>query len=166
MKSKLNMVWSAVFLTLLGCTKMCGKSRSEMTPEEVVETYLNVSLNMKDPAEKENLLALTTGTLKSAIMQASDETMQKSFIDKNYQLDSYSVVERRDRTPRETEITFRLQYRDLGKNRNVKPEDAPVTTTENTVSVIKEEKSWYMKDVLGKKTSIDFPVASEVITPE
>jgi hypothetical protein len=166
MKSKLNMVWSAVFLTLLGCTKMCGKSRSEMTPEEVVETYLNVSLNMKDPAEKENLLALTTGTLKSAIMQASDETMQKSFIDKNYQLDSYSVVERRDRTPRETEITFRLQYRDLGKNRNVKPEDAPVTTTENTVSVIKEQKSWYMKDVLGKKTSIDFPVASEVITPE
>ncbi|MGE0171977.1 MAG: hypothetical protein AB7T49_04300 [Oligoflexales bacterium] len=166
MKSKVNVTLCAVFFTLLGCTKMCGKARSEMTPEEVVETYLNVSLNMRDPVEKENLLALTTGTLKSAIMQASDETIQKAFIERNYQLDSYSVVERRDRTPRETEITFRLQYRDLGKNRNVKPQDAPVTTTENTVSVIKEEKSWFMKDVLGKKTSIDFPVSNEVITPE
>ncbi|MBF0440661.1 MAG: hypothetical protein HQK54_02040 [Oligoflexales bacterium] len=136
-----------------------------MTPEEVVEAYLDISLNMTDLSEKEMLLELTTGALHTAIVQASDDTLKKAFIDKNYELVSYSVVERRDRTPRETEITFELVYLNLGDSRELTPEKAPKISTENTVSVIKDKKKWYIRDVVGKKTEIDFPLQNaEVVT--
>ncbi len=164
---KMRLVAMFASLLILGsCAKMCGSSRRDMTPEQVVEAYLEISLNMKDPAGKQKLLELTTGNLKSAIASATDETIKEAFIDKNYVLENYSVVERRDRTPRETEITFSLTYRDLGKNKEHAQPDAPKVTTENTVSVVKEKKVWLMKDVIGKKTTIDFPIVKdEVIKP-
>ncbi|MEN9835423.1 MAG: hypothetical protein RL011_1616, partial [Pseudomonadota bacterium] len=67
---------------------------------------------------------------------------------------------RKDRTPRETEISFQLTYNDLGVE-NATPQDAPKVTTENTVSVIKANGLWMIRDVLGNKTSIDFPVSAE-----
>lgn len=152
-------------LAMAGCTKMCGKSRADMTPDQVVEAYLDISLNMDDVAQKQDLLDLTTGLLHSSISQATDETLTLAFIDKNYKLISWSVVERRDRTPRETEITFQLIYNDLGKDPNTSAE-VPKIETENTVSVVREKGIWLIRDVLGKKTSIDFPIAAgDVITP-
>lgn len=144
-------------LALTGCTKSCGSSRRDMTPEQVVEAYLNISLNMKDVGQKEDLLALTTDNLRDAIVQASDDTLKNAFINKNYRLKNYSVVERRDRTPRETEVTFSISYNDLGDNPELKEEDAALVTTENTVSVAKQNGIWLIRDVLGKKTTIDFP---------
>lgn len=157
----------ASLLVLASCAKMCGTSRQDMTPEQVVEKYLEISLNMKDPTDKQKLLELSTGNLKSAIASASDDMIKEAFVDKNYILENYSVVERRDRTPRETEITFSLTYADLGKSKQHSKTDAPKVTTENTVSVVKEKKIWLMKDVIGKKTSIDFPIVKgEIIKPE
>ncbi len=133
-----------------------------MGPEEVVQAYLDISLNMNQLEQKSELLKLTTGNLKSAIEQASDETISKAFIKQNFKLEQYSVVERRDRTPRETEITFLLKYKNLGPNKENKPEDAPQVTTENTLSVVRQDGAWYIRDVLGKKTSIDFALGDEI----
>lgn len=135
-----------------------------MTPEQVVEAYLQASLNMKDVSQRDVLLDLTTGNLHDVIRQAPDELVRNAFIEKNYQLEKYSVVERRDRTPRETEVTFLLEYLNLGPNRDVKAGDAPRVKTENTVVVLKEKGLWVISDVLGKKTSIDFQF-EEVISP-
>jgi hypothetical protein len=144
------------FLFLIGCTKMCGQGREDLTPEQVVQLYLDISLNMTKVEQKKDLIALTTGSLKNALIQAPDDIITKAFIKQNYQLERYSVIERRDRTPRETEITFSLVYLNLGPDKKVKPSEAPKTTTENTLSVVKEGGAWFIRDVLGKKTSIDF----------
>lgn len=163
--SRLFLTLSLVVLT--SCTKSCGSSRSSLTPEQVVEAYLNISLNMKDIAQKQELLTLTTDNLRDAIVQADDEMINNAFVKKNYRLKTYSVVERRDRTPRETEITFTISYNDLGDDAARKEEDAALVTTENTVSVVKQEGIWLIRDVLGKKTSIDFPFSSaDVVKPE
>lgn len=152
-------------VVLASCTRTCGTKRKDMTPEQVVEAYLDISLNMKDPSERERLVELTTGNLKSAIQQATDETLTEAFIQRRYKIEAYSVVERRDRTPRETEITFSLTYSDLGKG-ETQAQEAPKVTTENTVAVVRENKRWVMRDVIGKKTTIDFPVvAADVIKP-
>lgn len=150
------------FLALLGCTKMCGSGREGMTPEQVVQAYLDISLNMTEVGQRRELLKLTTGNLKNALEQASDDVITSAFIKQNYKLERYSVVERRDRTPRETEITFLLAYRNLGPDNSGKTEDSPQTTTENTVSVVKNQGSWYIRDVLGKKTTIDFILGDEI----
>ena len=73
------------------------------------------------------------------------------------------MVERRDRTPRETEVTFVLTYRDLGEEGKLKPEEAPQVSTENTVAVVKEKGAWAIRAVLGKSTTIDFPVQQGAI---
>lgn len=159
----LTLAFCLLFFT--SCTKMCGTNRADMTPEEVVEAYLDISLNMTDIKDKKQLLELTTGALHQAIDQAPDEVIDHAFVKKHLKLDSYSVVERRDRTPRETEITFELIYRNLGKKREITPENAPIISTENTVSVVREDKVWLIRDVLGKSTVIDFPLQNaEVIT--
>ncbi len=159
-KSRLIPILS--FLLLFGCTKMCGSGRDGMTPEQVVQAYLDISLNMTEVGQRSELLKLTTGNLKNALEQATDDVITSAFIKQNFKLERYSVVERRDRTPRETEITFMLDYKNLGPDKNVKPEDAPQTTTENTVSVVKNQGAWYIRDVIGKKTSIDFILGDEI----
>lgn len=150
------------FLFLIGCTKMCGQGRDDLTPEQVVQLYLDISLNMTKVEQKQDLMKLTTGNLKSALIQAPDDIITAAFIKQNYKLERYSVIERRDRTPRETEITFSLVYRNLGADKNADPSIAPKTTTENTLSVVKEGGAWYIRDVLGKKTSIDFLLDEEI----
>lgn len=150
------------FLFLVGCTKMCEPGREDLTPEQVVQLYLDISLNMTKVEQKKDLIMLTTGNLKDALVQAPDDVINQAFIKQNYKLERYSVIERRDRTPRETEITFSLVYLSLGPDRKADPATAPKTTTENTLSVVKEDNAWYIRDVLGKKTSIDFLLDEEI----
>lgn len=159
---KIRLVSLFSFFLLIGCTKMCNSGRESMTPEEVVQAYLDISLNMTEVGQKKELLKLTMGNLKGALEGASDDVITSAFIKQNFKLDRYSVVERRDRTPRETEITFTLSYRNLGPDKAAKLETAPQTTTENTVSVVKRDGAWYISDVLGKKTSIDFILGDEI----
>jgi hypothetical protein len=152
-------------MMITGCTGMCGVKRASMTPSQVVEAYLDVALNMNDVGDRDVLAEFTTGNLKAAIESASPETIRTAYVDRKYQIVSYSVVEQRDRTPRETEITFQLTYHDLGVNAKDAPKDAadnaPKVTTENTVSVIKKNGLWFIRDVLGNKTAIDFPVSAD-----
>ena len=153
-------------LTFVGsCTSLCGKKHASMQPEEVVEAYLDVALNMSSISEREKLLSFTTGNLKEAIAKASDATIQAAYVSKNYHLERYSVVERRDRTPIETEITFELVYRELAASSDKNPADVAQITTENTLRVVKENKLWLLDDVLNKKSSFDFPLAmkSEIV---
>ena len=150
------------FLVLVGCSKTCSSGRENMTPDQVVQRYLDISLNMTKVEQKQDLMKLTTGNLKNALVQAPDDIITQAFIKQNYKLERYSVVERRDRTPRETEITFMLTYRNLGPDKTANPDMAPKTTTENTLSVVKEDGSWFIRDVIGKKTSIDFLLEEEI----
>ncbi len=145
---------------ITGCTNMCGAKRSTMSPEQVVEAYLEKALNLKDVSERDQLIEYTTGNLKAAIESASPETIKAAYVDRAYKLDNYSVIERLDRTPRETEITFQLTYLDVVPASKA-TEEAPKVTTENTVSLIKESGMWLMRDVIGNKTSIDFPISNE-----
>ena len=148
----------AVFLS--GCTNMCMGDRRDMTPEQVVEAYLDVALNMDEVDQRDLLYEYTTGNLRESIEQADDATIKTAYVDRRYDLLNYSVVERRDRTPRETEITFQIEFKDLGTD-NLPEDQAPKVTTENTVSVVKKNQIWLIRDVLGNKTSIDFPVSKD-----
>ena len=150
--------------SLLGCDVMkkwiYERNHSEMSAEEVLESYLTIAFNMESVSEKEKLMGLTGGKLKAALAGATAETMQKAYIDPRYELKSFSIVDRTDRTPRVTEITFLLSYLDLPEG-ETDFKKAPSVETENTVMLEKEKGVWLMTDVLGQKSLIDFPVTSE-----
>lgn len=153
-------------MTLGGCVRSCGKSeRAEMTPEKVVQNYINLAMSMTNVGQREQLAEFTRGRLNEAIMSASEETIKKAYIERHYDLESYEVIERRDRTQRETEITFRIKYKDLGVAA-VRPTDlstAPIILTENTVALIKEKGIWYIRNVLGAKSKITFPMSEDSV---
>jgi hypothetical protein len=134
-----------------------------MSPERIVESYLNVALNVNTLSDRERLLQYTTGRLKDALTAASDEVFTQAYIKRHYDLMSYAVVQRNDRTSRETEITYKLVYKDLGvsESRPADASQAPTITTENTVALIKEKGAWFIRDVLGAKSTIDFPITQD-----
>lgn len=149
-------------LVLTGCARFCGVNHKDMSPEQIVEAFLNTAFNMRETSERERLAALCTGKLRQAINSSTDEDIKAAYIDRRYEVKSYSVIERRDRTPRETEITFRLIYADLGSTgAEVAKDSAATVTTDNTVSVVREKGLWLLRDVIGRKTTIDFPVSAE-----
>ncbi len=152
----INVILSTFFI--VGCARMCGVNHENMTAEQVVEAYLEVALNMTDVSQKQELLTYTTGELNAAIAGATEDSIRKAYIDRKYDLKKFSLIERRDRTPRETEITFSLEYKELESRNGAKPDQAATVTTENTVAVIKDKGLWKIFDVLGNKTSIEFPV--------
>jgi hypothetical protein len=154
-------LFCVAFGILVSCQNSCNPFATEtLSPEQVVETYLNVAFNMKSVGEKKKLMSVATGSLKAALSAASDETIEAAYIKRRYNLESYSVIQRRDRTPRETEITFQLTYKDLGNtDAQTAADQAPKVTTENTVALIKEQGVWLIREVLGNKTTIDFPLA-------
>jgi len=154
-----------IILVMLGsCSKLCTRAHIDMTPEEVVEAYLNQAFNMTNVSQRVDLMKYTRGPLRSSIEAASDQTIKEAYIDKRYLLERYSIVERRDRTPRETEITFETVYKQLAKDGpddSLESSEIPTVTTENTVSVIRDSKIWYINDVLNKKSSFDFPITQD-----
>lgn len=163
MRMSVSYLYVLGLCVLLGsCSSLCSRGHKDLSPEEVVQAYLDTAFNMVSVAQKEKLIQYTTGPLYESIAQASDQTIREAYVDKRYVLMSYSVSQRRDRTPRETEITFELVYRNEGKegaNDKLSGKSAPTVTTENTVSVIRKKGLWLISDVLNKTTSFDFPVA-------
>ena len=152
-----------IFLFVLtACDMRCTKSHVEMTAEEVVEEYIEFSLNIDSVEQKDQLLEYTTGDLKAALAGTSDSVFRLAYIDKKYDLISFSLIERRDRTPRETEVTFLIVYKIINPGRSL--DEEPTMSIENTVSLIKEKHRWLIKEVTGNKTTFDFPlsVVSEI----
>lgn len=155
----------AISLFFVSCTKMCTSTRKDLTPEEVVENYLTTSLSMSNLDEKKALLSFTTGNLFNVISTASDDLILNAFIKKKYDVKTFSILERKDRTPRETEITFILSYQNPEKDKA--PETLATLSTENTVALTREKGAWWIRDVVGKKTTIDFPIDNkDVIRPD
>ena len=132
-----------------------------------VEAYLDIAFGMTDVSQRIDLARYTTGLLRDIILSAKESTIREAYIDRKYKLTSYSVVERQDRTPKEVEVTFQIAYKVLGQNSNpTEASKAPTVQTENTLQVLRVNQKWMIAEVLGKATSIDFPLEGvETITP-
>ena len=144
------------FIVCVGCTNLCTKSRKSMSAEEVVKAYLEVAFNMREVVEKRLLLQYTTGELKAAIAGSNDKTIMEAYIKPRYRLRSMFIVSKKNITPREVRVTYRLEYQETsGKSDSV---TAAIVKTENTVSLHSIKGSWYIDGVIDNKTSIEFPL--------
>ena len=146
---------------MIACTKMCTTGRKDMTPEQVVEAYLQIAFNMKDASQKNLLLEYTSGNLKAAISGATEESLQSAYIKPRYNLKSWSFLERVDQTPRVVEITYHIVYDELPENKKIS--ETVSIDTKNTISLIKEKGKWYIQEVLGSRTSVEFPLLKNSI---
>ena len=157
---------------------MCDQPHEDMTAEEVVEAYLTKAFNMVSVDEVTKLISYTSGNLKQALEEADASTIDKIFIQKKYLVDRFSFIERNDLTPREVVITYHLSYQELpagdgslstdadhaGKDNKEAdtPSDALIHI-ENSLNLIRKEGAWFITDVIGGQTTIDFLIADEIV---
>lgn len=153
-----------VLIALTGCAPSCERKLEDLTPEEIVEAYLETSFNLSSVEQKGELLQFTTGKLRQTIAEIDDNTFRAAYVEKKYTNPGYRIIERLARTPREMEITFLLSYDEKvspeasqSPSEQASMEDNPQVETENTVSLLREEGIWRIQEVLDKKTSIAFP---------
>ena len=152
-------------LFFIGCTKMCTQTRESMSPKDVVEAYLRTAFNIQELKQKELILQYVTGDLKNAISGASDDTIMEAYVKPRYVLKNMYIIEQDNKTPRETEVSYQLQYQENPENQKIS--EASTITTENRVSLIKENGRWYIQGVISKETSIEFPLLKiSVIKPD
>lgn len=145
---------------MTACFAWCEPGRESMTAVQVLEKYIEVSTSMTDLEQREVLLAYTGGALRAALEGATDEAITNAFIKRKFELDSFSIVTRRDLTPREVEITFHISYYDRD---NISPGDEPpLVSTTNTVTLFRESNMWSITDVIGTEgTEIHFGVTTD-----
>ena len=157
---------------------MCQKSHENMSAEEVVESYLTKAFNMTNVNEVIHLIALTSGNLKQALEEADASTIDRIFVQSKYTVEQFSFVERKDLTPREVVITYQLSYQRLPQLQT-QPAQTETTSTstepsessssdqalihiENSLSLIRKEGAWFITDVIGGQTTIDFLMDTEI----
>ena len=146
-----------------------------MSAEEVVETYLTKAFNMTSVKEVIHLIALTSGNLKQALEEADASTIDRIFVQSKYTVEQFSFVERKDLTPREVVITYQLSYQRLPQlqpaQANADTDPAPTSAEssdqalihiENSLSLIRKEGAWFITDVIGGQTTIDFLMDTEI----
>lgn len=153
-------IFIVVMLVTVGCTTMCGKKHHDMTAKEVVEAYLTKAFNINSVQEISDLIAFTAGNLKQALEEADAVTISKVFVERQYYVKDVAINNQKNLTPREVEITYELQYREIVADQL---SDALLTVT-NTLNLLKREGAWYITDVIGGETTIDFQIVTE-ITP-
>lgn len=152
--------WFLVSLVILsGCTTMCGRSHKDMEAGQVVEAYLEQAFNIRSVDDVEKLMIYTSGNLKQALEEADATTIDEVFVKKRYEVKNFSFLEQKHLTPREREITYELEYKELN-SKNI--EEGAQYTIENSLNLIRKQGAWYITDVIGGQTAIDFIMADEV----
>lgn len=147
-------------MVMTACFAWCEPSRESMTAVQVLEKYVEVSTSLTDVEQREVLLAYTGGALRATLEGATDEAIIDAFIERKFELDSFSIVTRRDRTPREVEIKFRISYYD--RKDIASGDEPPLVATTNTVTLFKENNMWSITDVIGSEdTEIHFGVTTD-----
>lgn len=154
---------------------MCTKSHKNMSAEEVVEAYLTKAFNLNSVNEVVSLIALTSGNLKQALEEADASTIDRIFVQSRYAVNQFSFVERKDLTPREVIITYQLSYQKLSQTLSDEGDqtknntddqqadsDQAMIHIENSLSLIRKEGAWFITDVIGGKTTIDFLIDTEI----
>jgi hypothetical protein len=137
-----------LFLTL-GCFN------SDSNPELLLEDFINKRLS--NSADKEYLLTVTAGKLKSALVEMDENAITESNELKSFEKESFKVTHKQC-TKVQCFITYVLKYKNINKTDNHK--------TSSEVKKIAElqfiDEGWKIVEVTNVKTYFEM---SDVINP-
>jgi hypothetical protein len=173
---KISHIFTKMFLScllLMGCNlRGCGGGANDIPPEDQLHSYIKAAVNVTKQEHKQELVELTTGALKAALINASEETFKKAYIDKKYDFKNFEIIQRKDKEDgKETEIDFKLTYRSWTAGEA--GERAPVVQTNNRATLQYEHGQWALSKVesLGSQFEWDVglpmdDVSTKGVTPE
>jgi hypothetical protein len=145
-------------LVMVGCLpKACTGGPNDISPEDQLHSYIKAAVNITKPEHRNDLVGLTTGGLKAALVNASEETFKRAYIDKKYDFRGFEVMSSKQSDDgKETTIDFKLTYRSWNAG---EPEDrAPVTQTTNRATLQYEHGQWALSKVESLSSQFDWEV--------
>lgn len=154
-------------LVLSGCTGKGCKQVRDIPPEQQLYSYISLAVNVTRMEQKQELIDLTTGPLRKAISNASDETFKKAYLDRKYEFKTFEIIERRDTEPRKAaQIDFRIAYK--AWNPGEVPERQPIIETTNRATLSYELGRWAISNVesLGSKFEWDVGLPLEGVSTQ
>lgn len=161
-----------VSASLLGCTMRGCTSSDDIAPEDQLHSYINLAVNITRAEQREELVGLTAGELRTAISSATEETFRRAYIEKKYDFKSFEIIQRRD-VPgkKELQVDFKLVYKSW--NAGEAPERAPLIETTNRATMVYEHGRWAIAKVESLGSNFEWEVgipmddvSTKDVTPE
>lgn len=142
---------------LFGCTMRSCSSRQDIPPEDQLHAYISRAVDITKMEQRQELVDLTTGPLKSALVNASEESFKRAYIDKRYDFRSFEIIEKREVEPAaKVQLDFKLIYKAWNAGEN--PERIPLTETVNRATLEYVHGQWAISSVENVNTSMDWEV--------
>jgi hypothetical protein len=173
MLRRTSFLLSFLFL-LVGCTmqKCGGNEQANVSPEDQLHSYITTAVNITKVEQKEDLLSLTSGPLRSALVNATDETFKKAYIDKKFDFKSFEILERKEgASDKEVLVEFRLKYKSW--NAGEDGSRAPTVETTNRATLFYDKGQWSIYRVESQGSNFDWEyglplddVSTKGVTPE
>lgn len=147
----------ALVTLLVGCSLRTCSSKKDVPPEDQLHAYISRAVDVTRPEQRQELIDLTTGPLRSALVNASEESFKRAYIEKHYDFKGFEIVERRDVDPgKRIELDFKLVYRSW--NSGEQPDHVPMMETVNRATLDYDLGHWAIASVESLKTSMDWEV--------
>lgn len=146
-----------LLFTLMACTSRGCSSRKDIPPEDQLYSYITTAVNVTRMEQRQELTELATGPLKAALVNASDDSFKKAYIDKRYDFRTFEIIQRKEiEDKNEIMIDFRLVYRSWQSG---EPEErAPVIDTTNRAFLVYEHGRWAIARIENVESSYDWEV--------
>lgn len=144
---------TSLIAALTGCTRGCSRG-DDIPPEEQLHTYISQAVNVTKNADRQELINRTSGNLKSALVNMSDEAFKRAYIEKKYDFRTFEIIERKDLGEKEVTIDFRLQYK--AWNSGERPERSPLIDTRNRAYLVYELGHWAIAKVESLQSDFEW----------
>ncbi len=135
----------AIASMLVGCTGGGCSSRKDIAPEDQLHSYISKAVNVIKPADRQDLVDLAAGSLKSNLVNMSDDAFKQAYIDRKYDFRTFEILERKDDSDKAIRFDFRIEYK--AWRAGERPERAPLVDTKNRAFMVYEYGRWAISKV-------------------
>lgn len=148
---------------LIMATLLTGCHRKPVlpnTPEGTLEKYIAAAFEVRGPADRKQLLDLSTGEAYTFLEKMSDENFKTQFVDSKLKFVSVKAKDLREETGGDVSLVYELVYQDSAGA-------APTTHTNKKIAYLSraENGDWKIKATKNIKTFLE-KKEDLVITPE
>ena len=142
-----------LFAVLLGsCTRGINFSTN---PQDRLKDYISKSFSVKQPSDRNGLMAYLTGDVKARLEGWSEDQFKEAFIDSNREFGRLSFKEVKIISPSEVQITYELSFMDQGRRYDSRKHQAKVTNKKLCQMVLVKDV-WMIADVRNIKELVEY----------
>lgn len=144
----------AILLLTTGLWSCDSAQRQEaLDAASVLNTYIQSSFEMKNFADRENLIKHTGGTVRADLEQMTEESFRRQFIDRPQKLHRVVIRDRRQLAENRVSILYEVQMT-VGSGED--PKQAAHQINKKLAFLEKSETAWLITEVRNINSTVSY----------